>query len=77
MNSKINVGDSCIIDLHGSGIIKDCTVSAVKFTDYGKVLYDIKVLIYFGEDSQPTHHETIFKDVDSYFVKNDVQLLNK
>jgi hypothetical protein len=58
--SAFQVGQIVELDFYYSRI-KGCEISAVKFTDYGKVYYDVLVPLNEGE-------QTILKDVDSICV---------
>ncbi len=41
--SRYEIGEQVDLDFQNSKYLKNCIVESVKFTDYGKVLYDIKV----------------------------------
>lgn len=53
------------VDVHlgKNNCLRNCKVAAVKFTNYGKVLYDINVLVDFDLDSY-----SLINNVDSLFV---------
>lgn len=59
--SAHQVGQLVNINFNKFTSLEEVIVSAVRFTDYGKVLYDVK--IYVGEDNY-----TNVVGIDSYFV---------
>lgn len=71
--SPHKIGDSVYVDLYGSGVAGNATVTAVKFTD-NKVYYDVKVALI---PVKASHEEVLkrdgfsvdLKEIDSCFVK--------
>lgn len=63
--SSHSIGDSVDIDFKNSKYIKGCKVAAVKFTDYGKVLYDIAVP--FAYD-----YTTVLQNLDSILIVENI-----
>lgn len=55
------------VNLGEKNCLRDCKVAAVKFTNYGKVLYDIDVLIDFDLDIY-----SLIENVDSVFVTHPI-----
>lgn len=65
--ARFNVDDLVSLQFYDLGKLnRDCKVVAVKFTDYGKVLYDIEVPIVDGEDK--TTIPVVLNNVPSDFV---------
>lgn len=56
------VGDIVDLDFQNSKYMKGCSVAGVKFTDYGKVLYDIRVPFLLEDDT------VLLEGVDSIVV---------
>jgi hypothetical protein len=70
-SSRHSIGDKVILDFWNCGkIMTGCRVSGVKYTDYGKVLFDITLYPFQNEPGNEEAY-TILKDVDSYFVKTE------
>lgn len=75
--SRHKIGDTVILDFFNCGKLGTGIVSGIKFTDYGKILYDI-TLRPFSNEEENKDLRTILKDVDSYFVKTEYdKLLDK
>ena len=66
--SRHKIGDDVLVDLFVCGKLSNGKISGIKYTDYGKVLYDI-TLNPFSNEEQNKDLKTILKDVDSYFIK--------
>ena len=62
--ARNEIGDEVIIDLGIAGKITSAIISSVKFTDYGKVIYSVKIKPFENDDT-----ETIIDNIDSYFIK--------
>lgn len=60
--SAFQVGEIVNVDFMNSKQLRHCKVAAVKFTDYGKVLYDIQVPVGFKDQV------TVIKSVDSGLI---------
>lgn len=73
-SSRHKMGDTIVLDFFNCGKISTGTISGVKYTDYGKVLYDI-TLRPFTHEKGNEKITTILKDVDSYFVKTEYDAL--
>lgn len=69
-NSRHEIGNTIVLDFFQSGKLINGVIAGIKYTDYGKVLYDIKLFPFVGEP-QNEEMSTILKDVDSYFVKTE------
>jgi hypothetical protein len=67
--SHFQPGDKCILQFYNSGLVERATILAVKFTIYGKVLYDISINTSFVNDEITSGEQAIIKDVDSNYVK--------
>ena len=66
-NSRHKMGDNIVLNFFSCGRIFNGIICGFKYTDYGKVLYDIKLKPFStGPD---TDFSTVLKDVDSYFVQ--------
>ena len=59
-----------------SGIVTSCEIAGVKFTDYGKVLYDIRSFPY-KEEPQNSDLFFLIRDVDSCLVFDPTELLKQ
>lgn len=70
--SRHSIGDEVVINLFALGKIQLGTIAGIKFTDYGKVLYDIKLFPFYNEEHNKNLH-TILKDVDSYFIETEFE----
>lgn len=60
--SAHQVGATVDVNFGNSKYLKSCKVAGVKFTDYGKVLYDIQVPVGFDDQS------TVIEGIDSALV---------
>jgi hypothetical protein len=60
--SAHQVGATVDVNFGNSKYLKSCEVAAVKFTDYGKVLYDVKVPVGFDDLS------TVIENIDSSLI---------
>lgn len=69
-SSRHKIGDVVILDLFTCGRLSTCVISGIKYTDYGKVLYDI-TLKPFSNEEENKGIVTTLKDIDSYFVKTE------
>jgi hypothetical protein len=56
------IGATVDVDFGNSKYLKSCEVVAVKFTDYGKILYDVRVPVKFDDQS------TVIESIDSILV---------
>lgn len=75
-SSRHKIGDVVIINFFNCGKISTGIISGIKYTDYGKVLYDI-ALYPFSNEPQNKDLKTILKDIDSYFITTEYDdLLN-
>lgn len=66
--ARHNINTKVIINFYECGKLMFGTVAATKFTNNGKVLYDIDLLPFKSEPDYKTHKITL-KDIDSYFVE--------
>lgn len=66
--SKPEIGEDCVLNFGVCGVIVNCTVSSKKYTDCGKVFYDIKFKPFKGEESDG-EYITEIENVDGYFVE--------
>ena len=73
-SSRHKIGDTVVLNFFTCGTLSTCTIASVKYTDYGKVLYDI-ALRPFSDEPDNENHLTILKDIDSYFVKTEVDMI--
>lgn len=69
-SSRHKMGDTIILDFFNCGKLSTGTISGIKYTDYGKVLYDI-TLHPFSNEKGNEELKTVLKDIDSYFVKTE------
>lgn len=69
-SSRHKMGDTIILDFFNCGKLATGTISGIKYTDYGKVLYDI-TLHPFANEKENEELKTILKDIDSYFIKTE------
>lgn len=67
-SSRHKIGDKVILNFFDSGTVGICNVAAVKYTDYGKVLYDVSLIPFQNEE-----HIVILKDIDSYYVQTEAE----
>ena|ERR1017187_2345917 len=67
------IGQPVILSFFESGNLNKCFIASVKFTDYGKVLYDIKIYPFKKDEIKNEETFTILKDVDSLFVKSEYE----
>lgn len=75
--ARHEIGDTVILNFFHCGKLSTCTIAGVKYTDYGKVLYDITLRPFYNEGNNQ-NLVTILKDIDSYFVKTEYdELINK
>lgn len=67
--SRLQVGDDAKLNFFKSGVIENCKIRAVHFTD-SKVTYDVSIFIMEEIDPNGTSiaHYTLIKDVDSAFI---------
>ncbi len=75
-SSRHKMGDTVILNFFNCGKLGTGIVSGIKYTDYGKVLYDI-TLRPFSNEAGNENLTTILKDIDSYFVKTEYDDLLK
>jgi hypothetical protein len=64
LTSRIQHGDAVILNYGEAGVLRNCYIEAIKFSEK-KVKYDVKVIISMNE---PDNYE-IIEDVDSCFVE--------
>lgn len=69
-SSRHKLGDTVILDFFNCGKISIGIISGIKYTDYGKVLYDI-TLHPFSNEPQNKDLKVTLKDIDSYFIKTE------
>ncbi len=74
-SSNHEIGDTIKLDFYDCGSLTTGIIAGIKFTDYGKVLYDIKLKPFISSVHGENDLETILKDVDSYFVKSPIDNL--
>jgi hypothetical protein len=67
--SRHEIEDTVILNFYNSGKITG-KICGVRFTDYGKVLYDVKIRPFVNEP-QNEKFETVVKEIDSYFVETE------
>jgi len=68
MDSDKKIGDAVVVNLGHSGLIRDCFIRAVKFTE-SKVLYDVEVFPFLDEPDNE-HLSVLLIDVKSYYVEH-------
>lgn len=68
MDARHKIGTNIVLNFYECGKIMFGTIAGVKFTDYGKVLYDI-TLYPFKSEPQNKDLKITLKDIDSYFVE--------
>lgn len=73
-SSRHKIGDIIAVNLFTCGVLHGGIISGVKYTDYGKVLYDVTFRPFTNEEDNE-NITTIFKDVDSYFIKTETDLI--
>lgn len=67
-SARHGIGTKVILNFFNCGKLMFGNISGVKYSDYGKVLYDI-TLYPFKNEPDNKDFKTILKDVDSYFVE--------
>lgn len=69
------MGDAVVLDFGQAGKLHSCHVSGIKFTDYGKVLYDIDIHPYGTEPDEQDNHliVNVLKDIDSCRVLSVIE----
>jgi hypothetical protein len=67
MESDKKIGDAVVLNYGVSGLLRNCFIIAVKFTDH-KVKYDVKIYP-FPDEEENKNHFHILVDIDSYFVE--------
>lgn len=73
MSAK-GIGQIVWLYFYSSGKIGPCVVSGITYTDYGKVLYNVKIRPFVDEpDNDELLSELI--NIDSYFVKTETELI--
>jgi hypothetical protein len=65
--SVYQIDDTVNIDFGNSHFLKNCQIVAVKFTNYGKTLYDIQIPVGFDDQI------TIIKEVDSLLISAEIK----
>lgn len=65
--SRHEIGDTIKLNFFDCGSLNSGIISGIKYTDYGKVLYDISLYPFRHEEGNETVM-TVLKDVDSYFI---------
>lgn len=77
ISSRHEIGDTIVLDFFNCGKLSTGIIAGVKYTDYGKVLYDI-TLYPFSNEKGNEDLKTTLKDIDSYFVKTEYEeILNQ
>ena len=66
MESNKKIGDAVVINFGESGLLRNCFVHAVKFTE-SKVLYDLKIYPYTEDYLKEIFF--ILPDIDSFFIE--------
>ena len=74
VSSRHKIGDVVVLNFFTCGILSTCTISGIKYTDYGKVLYDVS-LRPFSNEEENKDIVTVLKDIDSYFVKTETDII--
>lgn len=75
-SSRHKMGDIVIIDFFNCGKLENGIISGIKYTYYGKVLYDITFHPFSNEENNKDI-KIILKDIDSYYVKTEYdELIN-
>lgn len=65
--SAFQPGDQVILDFGVAGIITGCEIFAVRFTDIGKVRYDVYIPVVNGIEDEG--YTTLIDSVDSCLVR--------
>lgn len=76
--SRNGIGQTVWLVFGSIGKIGPCVISRITYTDYGKVLYNVKLWPFPDEKNNEIDNTKIFTelhDVDSYFVKTEADLL--
>jgi len=73
--SRHQIGEVVVLDFGKCGKLHSCKVAGVKFTDYGKVLYDISLHPYGEEPDEYNNHLIVntLRDIDSCRVKDPIE----
>lgn len=66
--SRHQIGEEVVLSFYESGKLTNAFISGVRFTDYGKVLYDVTIYPFPSEEENKEIGTTLVA-VDSYFVK--------
>ena len=80
--SRHEMGDKVFCDFIDSGKLKGF-ICGIKFTDHGKVLYDIKLFPFVNDEPLGEEYidernmSFILKDIDSLFIKPEFEYLLK
>lgn len=69
-SSRHKMGDTIILDFFHCGKLSTGIISGIKYTDYGKVFYDITLHPFSNEKGNEDLKITL-KDIDGYFVKTE------
>lgn len=67
MDSDKQIGDAVIINYGYSGILRDCFVTAVKFSE-GEVYYNVRICP-FLDDEEWKEKSFLIENVKSFFVE--------
>ena len=73
MESRHQISDVIVVDFYESGKLTG-EIIAIKFTDYGKVLYDIRIRPFASEKNNKEFTQ-ILLNIDSYFVKTEYDII--
>lgn len=80
--ARLKMGHPCVLQFGKNGkhgIVRNCIVAGYKFTDYGKVLYDVRIFPYKGDEDESEQAQEInylLRDIDSCAVFDPIELLN-
>ena len=60
LSSRFNLEDEVNVDFENSKFLHNVRISSISFTDYGKILYSVKVPV--GFDNEHTTIDNILSD---------------
>lgn len=68
IESRHKIGQKVVVNFYECGKLFFGTIAGVKYTDYGKVLYDISLFPFKSEEQNKDLKYTL-QNIDSYFVE--------
>lgn len=70
--SNHKIGDTVVLDFGQAGKLFGVKIAGVKFTDFGKVLYDVSIQPYPPDEHENEKIINILKDIDSCRVVDPI-----